>query len=391
LPLISLPHWPCWAMWKALERLSWQLPWKSASPAPCPAEVPAGGKRQTLLAHRRHVVGAGAGSSSLRGGPCQGTVPAAAAREERAAQLGCSQGSPPPFAIPCCPAAVGAEDRELAAAVPRLGRPNRQHSPILSPSSLLPGPGPSLPLSRQLSMASREGAQAAVPLPSRPLSSPQPGRTAPQPPEAGSLRAQGLGLPARVAKPPHAQGWAPMGLFSGKPLPASPCCCAPRCPCWPHLCQQPKLTLRAGAAHAVPTRLAVARPHCLPCWLLLSLARHGAFGGPSASGPRSLSPRHLWAKAGSLLRASPSAPAARPAQAEPAPAAAPRCSPAGARVPEATAARQLWAPSLRSTGLCVGRLWPHSGGSDITPGLPRECSCDPDPLPVLHVARNRGF
>lgn len=66
---------------------------------------------------------------------------------------------------------------------------------------------------------------------------------------------------------------------------------------------------RAEAAHFLPTHLAAAGPRCLPCRLLVSLIRQGDFGGPSASSSGGLSSCHLWAKAGSLLSSSPSAPA----------------------------------------------------------------------------------
>lgn len=105
------------------------------------------------------------------------------------------------------------------------------------------------------------------------------------------------------------------GLFR-KPLSASPCFPTDRAR--PRPCYHPNLKPRAGAAHFVPTRLAAARPRCLSCRLLVSLVPQGAFGGPLASSLGGLSPRHPWAKAGSPLSSSSSAPAVRPVRAKPA-------------------------------------------------------------------------
>lgn len=303
-------------------------------------------------------------------------------QRERAAQLGCFQGSPrlsPSFALQ---AHSGRRGSELAAAVPCLGKPTRQHSLILTLS--LPAPWHH-PAPRQAPLSGRSGrghrllcpTAAPPPLPwalivSRPLFSPlrcppQPGRTVPQRPKGTSPRSQGLGLPAQQNLPVQ-QGWAPTPAARGYRLPKRPCCTLafgresepgfqprpiptegglrkPRGSssanlCWlphaaahppdrvtPRPCYHPNVTPWAGAARFVPTRLAAARPRCLPCWLLVSLVPQGAFGGPLASSLGALSARHLWAKTGSPLSSSPSAAAVWPAQAKTAPAAAPRRPP----------------------------------------------------------------
>jgi len=328
-------------MRKVLERLSWEVPWKSVSPAPCLCRGSCGRKKTNAACPLSPRLGRRGRQQEPARKPLPGDRPSQQQQQrERRGQRSWAarRGPPPPFAIPCCPAAAGAEDASWQQQSPTLGGPagSTAQCSARPPCSLAPAPACSSADSSP--WPSGEGAQAAVPLPCRPLSSPQPGRTAPQPPAAAVSGPQGLASPCLRQNLPEQQGWAPTGLFSRKPLPASPCCCTPRCPCWPRPCQQPNLTLQAGAAHSVPARLAAARPCSLPCRLLVSLAPQGASGGPSASYPQRLPPRHFWAKAGSPLRASPSDPAARPAQAEPAPAAASRRSPSGARLPEATAA-----------------------------------------------------
>ena len=127
-------------------------------------------------------------------GSLLGDVPAAV-REGSTAELlpGVPPLLSPSFALQAC---SGRRGSKLPAAVPRHGKPTRQHSPILTPS--LPAPcslPPTCPSAGTSQWPFAEGAQAAVPhrgpppLPqalavSRPLSSPhscppQPGRTVP--------------------------------------------------------------------------------------------------------------------------------------------------------------------------------------------------------------------
>lgn len=213
--------WPCCATWQALERLSRQLASKAGSAPPSLSRGYCGRKKTNAGCPPSPRHGSRGGlRSSLSGGPCQRTGrPGSSERGQPswAASRGPLPLLCPSFALQAC---SGRRGSKLAAAVPRLGKPTRQHSPIPTPS--LPAPW-ALALTRPLAGTSQwpfgEGAQAAVPhhgppllpwpLPvSQPLSSlhscpPQPGSTVPQRPEGASLRSQGLG-PPRAAKSPCA-------------------------------------------------------------------------------------------------------------------------------------------------------------------------------------------
>ena len=279
-------------------------------------------------------------------GPCQrsasgslpGDVPPAV-RGGRAAGL--LPGVPPllstSFPLQAC---SGRRGSELAAAVPRLGNPTWQHSPILTPS--LPAPWLLAPTCRSADTSQRpfaEGAQPAVPHCRPPTSAlgagglPTPLLPAQLPPSArqdrgptsGRGQAQVPGAwPPRAAKPP----WAAIPLHAAG-LGSDPCSTRPPPPQKPKLhagfwpaeqarlsaethphtrqasqatspffrrllrlphaashptgrlrpcpCRHPNLTPRAGAARFLPTPLAAARPRCLPCRPLLGLVPQGAF------------------------------------------------------------------------------------------------------------------
>ena len=383
------------------------------------------------VAHCPHIAGAEAGRSSLSGGPCQRMGrPSSSERGPRS----CAASGITPLSFPhpfLYRPAAAEEEASWQQQSPTLGSPPGSTARFSPRLSLLPGPWHQ-PAPRQVHLTGRLGrghrllspTVALPPLPwalavSQPLSSPhscppEPGRTVPQHPKGASLRPQGLGLLVQQNLPVQ-QGWAPTPAARGYRLPKSPCCtlacgresepgfqprpiptegrlrkprgssseslcrlprAAPHptdrlrpCPC-----HHPNLTPRAGAARFLPTRLAAARPRCLPCRWLVGLIPQGAFGGPLASSLGGLSPCHLWGKAGSLLSSSSSAPAVCPAQAKPALAVVPRRATTGAHLPRATATRAVGpfparhrAMWVATSDLTMAALTSHWG----SPGLSR--------------------
>ena len=321
--------WPSRTTLQALEWLSWERTAKSVSPAPPLCRGSCGREKRDA--------GCPPSPCCVSGGPCQrsswasfpGDVPAAAREGSTAGLLpGLSPLLSPSFALQAC---SGRRGSKLAAAVPRRGKPTRQHSPILTPCLPAPWHQPA-PRQAPLSGRSRRGHRLLSPtvaahlFPGRWRSpDPSPPRTAAPLSQAGPCLSiqrgpvsgpRGLASPCCKSSPcsraglrplqheatasPEAQAahWLLGGrasqAFSRDPSPqkrgasqatglffrslcqlphAAP---RPTGRVRPRPCYHPNLTPRAGAACFIPTRLAAARPRCLPCRLLVGRVLQGA-------------------------------------------------------------------------------------------------------------------
>ena len=190
------------------------------------------------VAHYPHAMGAEALARSRPPEASQGT--SQLQQRERAAQLGCFQGFPLSFPHPLLyrPAVAEAE-ASWQQQSPATGSPPGSTARFIPRPSLLPGPWHQpAPWQAPLSDCLWRGHRLLSPL---------------RPPTS-SLGTGGLPTPLIPAQLPP----------SARQDRVRPCSCC-----------HPNLTPRAGAAHFSPTRLAAARPRCLPCWLLVSLAPQG--------------------------------------------------------------------------------------------------------------------